>query len=215
MIRPPPPPCTVCGRSHDAAVHTSPEAAALERRRRLRARGEHALVPGRGGSLLVFADAVAAVEGIVTERVAIVGSRAHPNLELVREYVRSLPLGAQVISGGAVGVDQAASSEASRRDAGSLRVWPLVITPGWVREIGRMPEMSEHDALLGRNTLIAIACTRMVVFPDGSKGGCWDAAREAVRFKRPVEVRWANGEVQPFGASMQKRIASQLLLDDA
>ncbi len=30
MIRPPPPPCTVCGRSHDAVVHTSPEAAALE-----------------------------------------------------------------------------------------------------------------------------------------------------------------------------------------
>lgn len=41
------------------------------------------------------------------QRIAIVGSREYKQLDQVREYVRSLPLGVIVISGGARGVDRA------------------------------------------------------------------------------------------------------------
>lgn len=47
--------------------------------------------------------------------VAIVGSREFPELDRVRDFVRSLPEDACVISGGARGVDQAAEVEAQRR----------------------------------------------------------------------------------------------------
>jgi len=141
----------------------------------------------------------------VSERVAIVGSRAHPNLEIVREYVRGLLPGTVVISGGADGVDSVAHGMAVALQLG-------ICTH---RAIDRVPltrALSGRDRLFWRNTLIALDCDRMVVFPDGSKGGCWDAAREAQRFKRPVEVRWANGRVEPFDSPMAKAVA-QLRLD--
>lgn len=146
----------------------------------------------------------------MTERIAIVGSRAHPNLELVRAYVRSLPAETVVISGGAKGVDTAARKAAAevrlRVDEWLPHGGEHVAVRMWNEdgECGR--EYFEHvrggtayysrrDMLLYRNTRIAVLCDRMVVFPDGSKGGCWDAAREARRFRRPVEVRYASGRV--------------------
>ena len=44
--------------------------------------------------------------------VAIVGSRKYPNLPLVRDFVRMLPKGVDIISGGAKGVDQTAEFSA-------------------------------------------------------------------------------------------------------
>lgn len=46
------------------------------------------------------------------ERVAIVGSRAFPNRDLVTRFVRALPPGTIVVSGGARGVDQWAEDTA-------------------------------------------------------------------------------------------------------
>jgi predicted Rossmann fold nucleotide-binding protein DprA/Smf involved in DNA uptake len=133
----------------------------------------------------------------VGERVAIVGAREHPRLEMVREYVQSLPAGTIVVSGGAPGADLTAEDEASERGLMVARYdeqAPLVLTNDPVRQL----RLQRRDRLFFRNTLIAVHCERMVVFPDGSKGGCWDAAREAVRFRRPVEVRWCDGRIEPY-----------------
>jgi hypothetical protein len=45
-----------------------------------------------------------------------------------------------------------------------------------------------REQIIARNTPIAVACTRMVAFVRGSRGGTWDAVRQAERFRRPVEV---------------------------
>lgn len=45
-------------------------------------------------------------------RVAIVGSRWFPKLDMVRRFVRQLPPGTTVVSGGADGVDEVAAEEA-------------------------------------------------------------------------------------------------------
>ncbi len=129
----------------------------------------------------------------MSERIAIVGARNHPNLDIVRAYVRTLPAGSEIVSGGAEGVDLAAVHAARDSGLGST-AW----LPHMLGEALYGASYAPRDGLLYRNTLIAIDCTRMVVFPDGSKGGCWDAAREAVRFRRPVEVRWADGRVEAF-----------------
>lgn len=139
----------------------------------------------------------------MAERVAIVGSREHPNLELVREYVRGLPKGTVVISGGALGVDQAAAEVAWDRELELIEyvvemrgpmLGRLVVEylhnrgkhdrPAWQFHHGE----SWRTALLFRNTCIAGDCTRMVAFVDGSKGGTWDAIKQAERFRRPVEI---------------------------
>lgn len=156
----------------------------------------------------------------MSERVAVVGARNHPNLDLVREYVRSLPDGTVVVSGGADGVDTAAREAAIACKLLCVEYVPtesrVVLRKVW-REAANMPDTSDaygigsrnvstRDVLLFRNTMIAVACTRAVVFPDGSRGGCWDLAREAIRFGRVVEARWCNGRMHPLSS---KRFASQ------
>ena len=93
------------------------------------------------------------------------------------------------MSGLAQGVDRTAEQAAHEHS---------LLTVAWVPSLLPVVPRASRDGLLGRNTLIAIDCTRMVVFPDGSKGGCWDAARQAKRFRRPCEIRWADGRVEVF-----------------
>lgn len=56
-------------------------------------------------------------------RIAIVGSRDYPDFDAVRAYVRTLPAGTIVVSGGARGVDTAAEEEAKQRGL-EVKVWP-------------------------------------------------------------------------------------------
>jgi hypothetical protein len=132
----------------------------------------------------------------VSERVAIVGTREpdEETVEAVKALVRSLPEGALVVSGGAKGVDSIAEHAAFERHLDRLIFTPRdfsermekvhsFATGDWVQGL-----ISDRDACIGRNTLIAIACTRMVAFVRGSRGGTWDAVKQAERFKRPCEV---------------------------
>lgn len=48
-------------------------------------------------------------------RIAIVGSRTYPDERAVREFVRSLPEGTIIVSGGAAGVDTWAAKAARKR----------------------------------------------------------------------------------------------------
>lgn len=110
------------------------------------------------------------------ERVAIVGSRDFPDLEAVRAYVRALPRGTVIVSGGARGVDRAAAQEGRR-----LGLEVVELFADWDR-LGRR-------AGIVRNRRVLDFCDRVVAFWDGVSRGTRDVIEEARRRGIPVEVR--------------------------
>lgn len=112
----------------------------------------------------------------MSERVAIVGSRGYQPLEDVRAYVRALPTGTVVVSGGAHGVDRTAAQEAARCNLSCVEHRPDYETHG-------------KRAPLVRNRLIAQDCDRMVAFWDGKSSGTAHAIDCANKLDKPVEVR--------------------------
>lgn len=94
-------------------------------------------------------------------RVAIVGSREYAPLSDVIEYVRSLPEGTVIVTGGARGVDQAAETEARAR---GLEV--VVHEAEW-NKYGRSAGMI-------RNRVVVEDCDKLTAFWDqvspGTKG---------------------------------------------
>lgn len=110
-------------------------------------------------------------------RVAIVGSRDFPDLDRVRETVRSLaalPRPVTVISGGARGVD--AVAEETARECGYEVV---VYRADWSKGRG---------AGLARNSLIVRDCERMVAFWNGWSRGTRDAILKARALHRDVTI---------------------------
>ena len=108
-------------------------------------------------------------------RIAIVGSREYKHPERVREYVRALPAGTVIISGGARGVDRTAETEARKR---GLEVVSLI--PDWDR-MGKF-------AAFQRNQAIVDACDKVVAFWDGESQGTADTMARAKRKDIPVEL---------------------------
>lgn len=111
-------------------------------------------------------------------RVAIVGSREYSDLERVREYVRSLPAGTIVVSGGARGVDKTAETEA--RVCGLPE--PIIHKPD--HKAYPWPAAAMH----ARNVLIAQTCDLMTAFWDGKSTGTMDAVLCARKLAKPVGV---------------------------
>jgi predicted Rossmann fold nucleotide-binding protein DprA/Smf involved in DNA uptake len=130
---------------------------------------------------------------------------------MVREYVRALPEGSVVVSGGAEGVDRVAVKEAAVLGLSFVEILPNIGTSFLIRNV-RM-DVGSRERLLHRNTLIAIACTRMVAFPDGSAGGTWDAVRQAKRFKRPVKIMSVRARVVESQLSIED-FSEESLVDD-
>jgi hypothetical protein len=151
------------------------------------------------------------------DRVAIVGARAHPDLDEVRAYVQEEVGDSDiVISGGADGVDRAAEEEAvvqghtvvSYRiapvsqwkgglaidDEGRLGVVEVIYNPAsaaWkqARRWILPVGTSRRDALIFRNTFIVIAADVVVAFTRGTRGGTRDTITQARRFHRTVYER--------------------------
>jgi predicted Rossmann fold nucleotide-binding protein DprA/Smf involved in DNA uptake len=109
-------------------------------------------------------------------RVAIVGSRTYPSEPTVRAYVRSLPAGTVVVSGGARGVDSWAEDEARRC--------------GLAVEVHK-PDYQAYSpkiAPLVRNRIIAERCDELIGFSfEGSPGTAY-TAKYARRIGRLVTV---------------------------
>jgi hypothetical protein len=101
---------------------------------------------------------------------AVVGSRDFADLGRVRRFIRSLPSGVVVLSGGAPGVDRCANETARARGMGWLEYFA-----DWDRDglyfAGRI-----------RNQRVANRCDRMVAFWDGRSTGTQDA------FTRTLEL---------------------------
>lgn len=112
---------------------------------------------------------------MAVERVAIVGSRDFPDVDMVRLYVRSLPKGTIVVSGGARGVDHIAEVCAA---ACGLRT--EIYHADW----------DKHGRAAGylRNHSIVAVASRVVAFWDGESRGTEHTVKLAREKGKPVEV---------------------------
>lgn len=109
------------------------------------------------------------------KRVAIVGSRKFKDLELVYDFVNAMPVGATVISGGAVGVDTTAEGTARSRG---------------IKVISFKPDWNRYGKGAGfvRNSDIVDACDVLVAFWDGSSRGTLDSINKAKAANKHVSI---------------------------
>ena len=110
------------------------------------------------------------------ERVAIVGSRNFPRLRMVRDYVKKLPTGTIVVSGGARGVDSAAVAAAEARGLKTKVYLPNI-------------EVHGTSAFAVRNRKIVRYADRVVAFMvDGGSRGTEMTLGFAREAGKPVKV---------------------------
>jgi predicted Rossmann fold nucleotide-binding protein DprA/Smf involved in DNA uptake len=113
-------------------------------------------------------------------RIAIIGSRDFPDLDMVRRYVQKTPLDSTIVTGGAIGVDQAAEEEARRVRRRRHIIEPIIL-----------PGMSRKDyiaALFARNREIVDSSERIVGFWTGLPGGTQFGLEYAEKLGKEVEV---------------------------
>lgn len=115
-------------------------------------------------------------------KIAIVGSRKYPMLQHVKTFVRSLPRGSVVVSGGARGVDLVAEREAVRQGLGTD-----IYLPDW--------ETYGKKAAFRRNAFIVDACDELVAFWDGTSRGTMHTVRLALNAGKAVTVYDATGRI--------------------
>jgi hypothetical protein len=113
-------------------------------------------------------------------RVAIVGSRDFPNADTVSVFVRSLPAGTVVVSGGARGVDQWAEEAAKARG-----LQTKIIYADW-KNLGRRAGPI-------RNAEIVASADRLVAFWNGRSRGTLNAVLEARSARLPILILDATG----------------------
>ncbi len=108
-------------------------------------------------------------------RIAIVGSRDFPDLDLVRDFVDSLPPGTVVISGAARGVDTVAATAALVRGL-LVEEYPA--------------DWKAHGRAAGylRNRTLVVMADRVVAFHDGSSRGTQHTMDIAKEMGKPVTV---------------------------
>lgn len=115
------------------------------------------------------------------KKVAIVGSRNYPRLDLVRQYVASLAEDTVVVSGGARGVDETAEQAARERGL----------------QVESRPANWEHGKLAGfrRNSEIVAAADEVVAFWHAQSRGTFDTITKARKTGKPVLIFDSEGNV--------------------
>ena len=108
-------------------------------------------------------------------KVAIVGSRGYRDLEEVRQFVRSLPQDTLVISGGALGVDTVATTEAENQGLSTM-----IFNPNW----------GKYGRAAGpiRNKLIVEAADEIHAFWDGTSRGTRSTINLAKKANKPITI---------------------------
>ena len=104
------------------------------------------------------------------------GSRHFPEMDRVRDFVRGLPDGATVITGGASGVDAAAGEAARERNLGLIKLPP------------RFEEATDPGASKRRNQELVDAAEVVVAFWDGVSEGTRRTVERALESGREVHV---------------------------
>lgn len=114
----------------------------------------------------------------MADKIAIVGSRNYPNRKEVQDYVKALPRGTIVVSGGAKGVDTWAEE--------------MAVATGLEVEIYK-PEWSKYGRSAGfrRNATIVLNADKVVAFTTGSKGTA-NTIATARKYGKEVEIHRAD-----------------------
>lgn len=120
-------------------------------------------------------------------RVAFVGSRDYPRLDLVRNAVRGLPEGSTVVSGGARGVDSVAA-EAAEVYGHSTMIFPAA----WRTKNGKFDKGAGYK----RNKDIVRAADKIVAFYDGQSKGTAHTIKLALAAKKPLVIIGPDGEAK-------------------
>lgn len=112
--------------------------------------------------------------------VAIVGSRSFPQLKMVEWFVRDLPKGVTVVSGGAKGVDTAAVEAAKKYGLPYREHLP---------DLEGCKERYEYaKRYFERNQRIVDDADLVVAFSEKDKGGTWDTVKRAKKAGKPVKI---------------------------
>lgn len=127
---------------------------------------------------------------MLSEHIAIVGSRGFRRQDLVQDFVDQLPAGSVVVSGGARGVDQFAEEAAKARGLETL-----IFLADWKRYGRRAGPV--------RNEEIIANCDRVVAFWDGSSRGTLNAIVLAHRAELPIEIIDADGQAVSLEAALE------------
>jgi predicted Rossmann fold nucleotide-binding protein DprA/Smf involved in DNA uptake len=125
-----------------------------------------------------------------TQRVAIVGSRKHPDVNKARQAVfdcvRNLPPNTVIVSGGAKGVDSWAEQAAHKY---GLRTKIYPVDKKGLSPYGSPDSRREYGKrAYARNLLIVDDCDRLVAFSSGNTKGTNHAIRYARKQGKPVEI---------------------------
>ena len=165
------------------------------------------------------------------QTIAIIGSRnaSERSLVFTREAARYLASqGANVISGNARGVDQAAYDGALEGDG-----YTTVVLPHGIRKLsgvkmrGLLPKIEAGKVLLlsqfhpdapwvvsramERNKVVTGLAQIVVVAESDTKGGTWDGANGALMQKRPLYICQMEAPTLPGNNALLKRGAQPLL----
>lgn len=108
-------------------------------------------------------------------KIAIVGSRDFPNLDDVREYIRRLPEGTVIVSGGARGVD--AVAEETAKECGFQT---MIFPADW--------KTFHKSAGFRRNVDIVTAADKVVAFWNGRSNGTRHSISLAKEQGKQLEV---------------------------
>ncbi len=123
---------------------------------------------------------------VVSQRVAIVGSRDYPQPDRVAAYVNQLPMNAVIVSGGAKGVDTVAEQAAKARRMKTV-IYPVDKTglPPFGTPEGKK---AFRDRAYARNADIVNAAERVVAFWHKESGGTANTIQLARQAGKPVLV---------------------------
>jgi len=114
--------------------------------------------------------------------IGIVGSRTFPQIQLVDWFIRDLPNGVTILSGGAQGVDRAAIHYVRKYGHEAIEHLPDVPK-------GEKKERWEIiKAYYDRNQQIVDSSHFIVAFTEKQKGGTWDTIKRASRSGKPVKI---------------------------
>jgi predicted Rossmann fold nucleotide-binding protein DprA/Smf involved in DNA uptake len=113
-------------------------------------------------------------------KIAIVGSRTYPQLKLVEWFVRDIPLGVVIVSGGADGVDAAAIEYAKRRGMETREHMPNLE--------GCKAKHEYAERYYARNQKIVDDCDLLVAFTERDSGGTWDTIKRARKAGKPLKI---------------------------
>ncbi|MCL2154169.1 MAG: hypothetical protein FWH53_00750 [Leptospirales bacterium] len=113
-------------------------------------------------------------------KIGIVGARDFAQLDLVESFIKQLPQGITIISGGAKGVDTAA------KIFGELYAHTVL---EYLPNLQGCKERYEFThRYYDRNQRIAEDCDLLVAFTDKEQGGTWDTIKRARKLGKPVKI---------------------------